>query len=375
MAGTMAKRSWGSLYKRDKQWYARVRIGGRRTTRLLQDEDDQPCTTHKEAERALERLRIQLEEEEAILRGKRARLGEWLDLEYSGILRARLTGHGADQAEQYLVRFAKWAGNPFMDEVSRGDVERYCAHFVAPKDEHGLGHKASYLRRVVNVLRRAWRDAATRGFVRENPWSKAPVPRIEETVVPWVEPELLHKLCDEMTPFQRPLVTLLAETGLRVGEALALPRHDVDLRSKVLHVRRGKTRAAKRSIPLTPRALEAVRQLPERDDGLLFEPRAPYATLMGLQRACRTLKVEELTLHQLRHVYASHLVQSGCPPTVVAALLGHADGGALVLRLYGRWYPQDAQSRAVAAMTAFRSSRGSDAGSRATRVRRRDPGV
>lgn len=375
MAGTMAKRTWGSLYERDGAWYARVRIGGRRTMRLLLNEDETPCRKRKHAEPALERLRVKLAAEDAILSGRRARLGEWLDVEYAQIIRARLTEHAADQAESYLIRFAKWSGNPYMDQVSRGDVERFCAHFVAPKEEQGLGYKASYLRRFVNVLRRAWRDAITRGFVHNNPWSKAPVPRIQETVVPWVEPTDLAKLCEEVNEFQRPLVSLLAETGLRVGEAVALRREDVDLRSKVLRVRRGKTKAAARTIPLTPKALAIVDRLPERDDGLVFEPRATYATLNALKSACRRVKIPELTLHQLRHVYASHLVQSGCPPTVVAALLGHADGGALVLRLYGRWYPADAQSRAVAAMTEFRSTRVSESESQATRGRRRGRGA
>lgn len=367
-------RAWGSLAERDGKWYARVRIDGRRTWRLLRTKDGLPCATRKEAEPAIERLRERLED--APRRRRTATLGAtwtrwlepWLDEEYAAVLKTRLTPHGAAQAESYLRKFATWVRREFHDppmhEVGRAAADRWCVHFME------AGYRASYLRRVVNVLRKAWRDAAERGFVVLNPWVGAPIPRIAETHVPWISPVKLRALCRKVDRRERAFVTLVAETGLRPSEALALRRRDdVDLAAGVVHVRGGKTPAARRTVPLTPRAVRVIRALREREDGLLLRPRCKQTTLDRLKVACSHVHLPPLNLRHLRHVYASHLVVAGTPPTVVAALLGHADGGKLVLRLYGRWYPPDAQQRAVEVLAAFRATRAARGGSRATRRR------
>ncbi|HXT31409.1 MAG TPA: tyrosine-type recombinase/integrase [Vicinamibacterales bacterium] len=348
-----------------------MRVDGKRTSRKLRTEDGEYCSSHAEAEEALERLRGELADRADLRAGKRAHLGDWLEQEYESILKARMAPHGAGQATTYIGKFVAWMEledrDVEMSEVTRSDVERFCAAFIAE------GYRASYLRRFINVLRKAWNDAIERGFATKNPWHRVLIPRIEETHVPWVAAEDLARLCAAVNREQRPLVTLIAETGLRPSEALALRREDVELERELLHVRRGKSRAARRTVPLTPGALKVLRAQRKRDDGLVFEPRTTHGTLKALATACRHAKLPPLTLRSLRHVYASHLIVAGTPPTVVAALLGHADGGALVLRLYGRWFPQDAQNRAIAALHSFRSIPGTAPVSPRARGRRSGP--
>ena len=376
MAG---RRGWGSIIFRNGKAYAQLTLDGRRTLRLLtlDDEDRSPCPDDlPTAEAAMQRLRGELQEASELQRGTRARLRTWLDEEYAAILGARLASkHVLAQHVAYCVRVADWMesarGDVYLHEVTRADAQRFCADFL------GKGLKPSYLRRTVNVVRKAWNDAIERGFCDDNPWSRIEMPRIEETHVPWVDPGALPGLYAELPRFQRAFVTLVGETGMRPGEALALRREDVDLEREQIHVRRGKTRAARRTIPLTPRALEVLRRQRKRADGLVVAPRATQGTNDAIATACRHLGLPKLTLRSLRHAYASHLVVAGVPPTVVAALLGHSDGGALVLRLYGRWYPPDAQSRATAALAAFRSTPGTAPSSPGTAARspgRRRPG-
>ena len=56
------------------------------------------------------------------------------------------------------------------------------------------------------------------------------------------------------------LIGLLAVTGMRPGEALALDRHDVDLRHGVVHVRAGKQKK-QREVPLHPSTISALARL------------------------------------------------------------------------------------------------------------------
>lgn len=72
----------------------------------------------------------------------------------------------------------------------------------------------------------------------------------------------------------RTLFGLLAATGLRVGEALALDRPDVDATRGTLLVRRDKSRST-REIPLHPSVLEALAAYGARRDARHPAPRAP----------------------------------------------------------------------------------------------------
>jgi integrase len=50
--------------------------------------------------------------------------------------------------------------------------------------------------------------------------------------------------------------------------------------------------------------------------------------------ACRKLGVEALNHHDLRDAFATAAIEAGVDIPTVAAWLGHADGGALLMRVY-----------------------------------------
>ena len=77
-----------------------------------------------------------------------------------------------------------------------------------------------------------------------------------------------------LRPFTyRTLIGLLASTGLRPGEALALDRSDVDLENGILSIRQTKF-GKSRFVPLEPSTCEALRQYAERRDALCLRPRS-----------------------------------------------------------------------------------------------------
>jgi len=55
-----------------------------------------------------------------------------------------------------------------------------------------------------------------------------------------------------------------------------------------------------------------------------------------------------LTFHDLRHTGASLMIAAGCHVKVIAEQMGHADGGALVLRRYGHLYKGARKQAALA---------------------------
>ena len=70
------------------------------------------------------------------------------------------------------------------------------------------------------------------------------------------------------------LIGLLASTGLRPGEALALDRSDVDLEHGILSIRETKF-GKSRLVPIDPSTLRALQQYAQRRDALSVHPRSP----------------------------------------------------------------------------------------------------
>jgi integrase len=152
------------------------------------------------------------------------------------------------------------------------------------------------------------------------------------------------------------LYVVAIHIGLRRGELLRLKWTDTDSKTGTLTVRRSldvdgtfktpKNRAAKRTLKLTPRALNAlkvhkVRQNAERlqagsrwqDHDLVFpntigKPmnagnlyRREFQPLLG--RA--GLADKGFTIHSLRHTFATTLADKGVHPSTAQKMLGHSD--------------------------------------------------
>jgi integrase/recombinase XerD len=149
----------------------------------------------------------------------------------------------------------------------------------------------------------------------------------------------------------RTLIGLLAVTGMRPGEALALDRHDVDLRHGLVHVRAGKQKK-QREVPLHPSTIRALRNYARLRDARFPEPSTP-AFFIGargrrvprgeLNRTFTTL-IREIGLegrgararprpHDLRHAFAVRTLldwhQAGEDidrrMPLLSAFLGHGD--------------------------------------------------
>ena len=82
------------------------------------------------------------------------------------------------------------------------------------------------------------------------------------------------------------LIGLLAVTGMRPGEALALDRQDVDLRHGLVHVRAGKQKK-QREVPLHPSTISALRNYARLRDARFPAPSTPAFFIGARGGGCR----------------------------------------------------------------------------------------
>jgi integrase/recombinase XerD len=130
--------------------------------------------------------------------------------------------------------------------------------------------------------------------------------------------------------FRTAFVTIYA-AGLRVSEAVALTIKDIDSARMVIHVRSGKGRKD-RYVMLSEQLLGILRAYWRcaRPQHFLFpgpDPARPI-TVRSLQLACRlaaeTAGLDKMvTVHTLRHSFATHLLEQGVDIHVIQDLLGH----------------------------------------------------
>lgn len=355
----MARRGWGSIQKRNGKFYGRFQQEGTGapTMRLLRRLDGTACTNLKEAETSLSRLREDLAE--GRVTPKRAPLSfrDWCAAEYLPAMVIRLAPGSLRSSGAHCEKFAAWCetnGLDTMDAVRRKHVNEF-VQFLVTVD----GCKPSYVSRMLRTLRSAWRDAKEIGLVVDATiWDDVELRVGPDDEVPWVSPEKLLEFYGHVNVAQRPLIELLGETGLRVGEALALRWRDVDLGARPsVFVQQGKTAAARRKVPLSPRAVAALGRVERgEEDALVFSPRSAQGVRMAVRTACGKAGLPMLRTHSLRHIAASHLAQAGVPASTIARVLGHADGGMLVMKRYGRWMPVDAEAAAMDRMAAWRAA-------------------
>ena len=172
------------------------------------------------------------------------------------------------------------------------------------------------------------------------------------------------------------LVEFLAFSGCRISEARMVTWQDVDTERgeiKIHNAKRSKKSTAHnlRFIPIIPpmgRLLDRLRvqNKPESIERVcvLGECQKSLDRACGMKDGKRLTKktkdgkivklgigIERITHHDLRHLFASHCIESGVDIPTVSRWLGHVDGGALAMKVYG--HLRRAHSQDMAAKVTF----------------------
>lgn len=132
-----------------------------------------------------------------------------------------------------------------------------------------------------------------------------------------------------------PLVITAINTGLRRGELFALRWRDVDLAAKRLTVQGGTSKGGQtRHVPLNSDAITALTTWRDQVQGSLHLPDLvfpsvdgkPFDTIKTVWRALmKAASIKDFRFHDIRHTFASRLVQRGTDLNTVRELLGHSD--------------------------------------------------
>ena len=123
------------------------------------------------------------------------------------------------------------------------------------------------------------------------------------------------------------IIPMLILTGARRGEVLKAKHEDFNLNQLCWTIPTSKS-GKKRVLPITPQLLELYKSIPKDDTPYLFasaKSKKPYVTIYVSWNSARTRAgLKDLRMHDLRHSFASALVNNGRSLYEVQTLLGHS---------------------------------------------------
>ncbi len=359
-------------YRRKRQqWEIDARTLGR--GRLLMPKG----TTKEEATRQLAALVNQSGEEVAFASSKpplRTTVADYAErflAHCTEIQPSTLAGYRATL--KYIIEAF---GSEAVTALTSGRVMGFLAGLRTPTEKRPDGYSKNTVRLIRNVGRMLCDDAIGDGLLTSNPFhfrkgrrkQAGQLTRRDRTKkVRAMDAGQLSRFLAAAAEHEsrlHPLFLTMARTGLRPGEALAVRWSDLDLATRTLHVRRalslgeeGPTKTGEeRDVHLSSALVDVLFRLrTERERETLKRgwremppwifcttagtPYDPANVLKAMRRALRKAELPAFRVYDLRHTFATRLLDRGVPITYVSGQLGHADA-TTTLAWYAHYLPK-----------------------------------
>ena len=275
----------------------------------------------------------------------------------------RLKGQGKDKtfirtANRNIEYIVKVLGNKSIRSYSSIDASKFRDWLMEQRMSLSTVKRVfSSVKAIINLT------IQEHGLDINNPFSKTYMPEIEvkqyRESIPTETIKHIQSLCRDYDDDLRWLVTLLSDSGMRLGEGVGLHKSDINLNCKIPHInlvphpwRRLKTRSSQRLIPLINESLWACKRILEHNDDSLFAfPR--YTSLKGckansasaaLNKWLKEKLSEDYVIHGFRHSFRDRLRAIECPSEIIDQLggwslrsIGQGYGKGYELSLLNKW--------------------------------------
>ena len=244
--------------------------------------------------------------------------------------------------DKYLMTL-KWLRR-IAPNVTLADLDRITYQQIL--NDYALGHERQTTMDFHHQLKGAILDAVDEGLIDRDPTRKAIIKgkTPSEKKIKYLNQFELHTLISRLDLGSDVnwdwFILLVAKTGMRFSEALALTPKDFDFSRQSLSVSKTwdykgdggflptKNRSSVRKIQIDWQTViqfsELIKNLPE-DEPIFVKSKVYNSTVNGiLSRYCSDVGIPEISVHGLRHTHASILLFAGVSIASVARRLGHS---------------------------------------------------
>jgi integrase len=260
--------------------------------------------------------------------------------------------------ELYRLRIRAVFGQKRLNQITRQQVQTLHASVLA----QGLAPATADHH--VKLLRQALNRAIEWDLLDKNPIAGVELFNTDNKVEHLLSDAQLQSLLTVLRTHSNRAVCQIAlfllSTGCRLNEALKATWSQIDEGNRVWRIPASNSKSKKvRSVPLNDSALDVLRQLDTKDtfDHLFINKmtKKPYTTIMKVwSRLRQQAGLPHLRIHDLRHLYASFLVNAGRSLYEVQQILGHSSPN--VTQRYAHLSTKSLQDAAGSASLAIRGT-------------------
>jgi len=225
------------------------------------------------------------------------------------------------------------SGIDYLDRITPKLLEDF-------KQYRLLTSKTCTIKNNVIVLKAFFRKAVEWGYLSDSPAQNLKAVEITDSKpIRYLSEEEYRKfmeICKNKYPEFYSMFYSFIHTGLRKGELLSLEWSDIDFKNGFIHIRskngfrpKGidkKTGKAKERIIPIHDGLKGILESMSREDDRVFKSYDKHRPRRVLMKIARKAGIDGLTrLHELRHSYATFLLNKGVDIYKIKELLGHSD--------------------------------------------------
>jgi len=236
---------------------------------------------------------------------------------------ARRNKRSWQRDEQLIANLSRVFGSKRLAEIRSLDVEQYKLMRCETAQPATVNREVALLKHMFN-LGIQWE------YTLDNPTRGVKLLREDNIVERILSPEEEERLLAEAHADLKPVLTTAVNTGMRLGELLALTWAEVDLTQRLITVRHTKNGRLRR-LPINDGLLEALKALHGKSSKAEYVFRSPRngnrrkSVRTAFEAATRRAGFSKLRFHDLRHTFATRLVAAGVDIVTVKELMGHRD--------------------------------------------------
>ena len=192
--------------------------------------------------------------------------------------------------------------------------------------------KPSSLAHRIRFMKSLFRWSHEEGHILKNPAAKIKEPKVGKRIPKFLterEIEHLREACN--TPMEKALFELMFSTGCRIGEIVSLEKNNINWsnRSTIVCGKGDKEREVYFNIRCEIWLKRYLDNRQDNDPAIFVTERYPHRMSIAqmryiIKRISNRAGINKVIHpHQLRHSYATHLLNNGAPIDVIQSLLGH----------------------------------------------------
>jgi integrase len=334
------RRSIVGLYKRGSVWWMSFTYNGGQYRRSTETEDKKLAT------RIFDKMKGEIAEGKWFERlpGEDYTFGDltkkYLE-EYSAVNKAK-SSHKRDKSlAAHLLKSFK---DKYLPDITPAMVSDYKvqrrAEGASPRT---INYELTLMSHAFNIAIREWE------WIDDNPIKRVKKERVNNTIERWLTLEEEGLLLKASAKWLKEIIVFAINTGLRQGEIINLKWSQVDMERRTMTIYEQKNRCVD-TLPLNETAIEVLRerknlQRNEIDNVFYnhsFRPLQFRNLIRSYDKAIEKAGINDLRFHDLRHTFATRLIQCGVGIYEVQKL-GRWKSVSMVQR-YAHHYPESLRS-------------------------------